>query len=292
MKIQLVQFHPEINEEDQKAGKEANLVRILDHVDKGLAAGANLIAFGEQALVGYDLAGKVKYADLAEPIPGPVTEQIQAKLKGKNCMVLLGMPENDLGEIYNSTPLIGPDGVIGTARKLYLANFQSILTGATYQEGVWFKPGQRITICDTPFGRIGIEICLDAYHPEITYAHAVAGCWLILQPSATPFIVVGAAHPSPLQLGRGFECIACMAYVNIVGDQVGQPYNGGSCMIMGPAGAKAVASVGKEAKEETIEFEVEPNDIYNGRARFPMLRDARPDLMKQLWEITEKARSG
>ena len=117
MKLHLVQIHPEIN------NKEANLAKILDYVDRGLAAGANLIAFGECALVGYELGGKVKYNDLAEPIPGPATEKVAARLKGKHCLVLFGMAENERGDIYNAAPLIGPDGVIGVARKLHLANF-------------------------------------------------------------------------------------------------------------------------------------------------------------------------
>lgn len=286
MKLQLVQFHPEPND------KDGNLDRILGYVDEGLAAGANLIAFGEQALVGYVLDGRVRYSELAEPIPGPVTDRVAAKLKGKNCLVLFGMPENDLGDIYNSAPLIGPDGIIGVAQKLYLANFESILTGMTYAEGVYFKPGKRISYWDTPFGRIGVQVCLDLYHPEITYAHAVAGCWLILQPSATPLITTEAPFPTPLFLGRGFECNACMAYVNIVGDQLGQAYHGGTHVIMGPAGCKKILPYGKDAKEEVLEYEVDPSEVYESRARFPMIRDARPDLMKQLWEITTQARYG
>ncbi|MFC2032211.1 carbon-nitrogen hydrolase family protein [Chloroflexota bacterium] len=282
MKIHLVQFHPEIND---KAG---NLARILDYVDKGLAVGANLIAFGEQALVGYDLKSNVKYAELAEPIPGPVTNKLAAKLKGKDCLVLLGMPEYDLGDIYNVATLIGPDGIIGTARKLYLANFESTATpGVVYAESVWFKPGQHIAIFDTQFGRIGVHVCWDTFHPDVSYAQAVAGCWLILQPSATTLIVKGP-QVHPVRLCRGFECNACMAYINIVGDQAGQLFNGGSSIIMGPQGCKQILSYGEEAKEEVLEYEVDPNEIYASRSRFPMLRDARPDLMKQLWEITEQ----
>ena len=286
MKLQLVQFRPEPND------KDGNLGRILRYIDEGLAVGANLIAFGEQALVGYDLNGKIRYGELAEPIPGPVTDKVAAKIRGKNCMVLFGMPESDRGDIYNSAPLIGPEGVIGVAQKLYLANFMSILTGVTYTEGVHFKPGKRISYWDTSFGRIGVEVCLDAYHPEISYAHAIAGCWLILQPSATPLMSAEAPIPSPISLARGFECISCVAYVNITGDQLGQPYQGGTHIILGPAGCKKILSYGKDAHEEVLQYEVDPGEVYKMRARFPMIRDARPDLMKQLWEITTQARYG
>jgi predicted amidohydrolase len=166
-------------------------------------------------------------------------------------------------------------------------------TGITYWEGVHFKPGKRISYFDTPFGRIGIVVCLDIFHPEIAHAQAIAGCWLILQPSATPLVLnPNAPMPPPLNLGRGFENSACFAYINIVGDQLGISYNGGTSVIQGVAGCQILASHGKEAKEEVIEYEIDPADIYAARARFPMLRDVRPDLMKQLWEISNRARYG
>jgi predicted amidohydrolase len=87
MKLYLVQFHPEPGE------KEKNLTRILEYIDKGLGAGANLICFGETALTGYELTGKLDYKELAEPIPGPATDKVAAKIKGKNCLVCFGMQE-------------------------------------------------------------------------------------------------------------------------------------------------------------------------------------------------------
>jgi len=286
MKLHLVQVHPEIN------NKEANLAKILDYVDRGLAAGADLIAFGECALAGYEVSGQVKYSDLAEPIPGPATQKVAARLKGRHCLVLFGMAENERGDIYNAAPLIGPDGVIGVARKLYLANFESPRTGAISAEGVYFKRGKRITILDTEFGRIGVGVCADASHPEISYAQAIAGCWLLLVPTANPFVITGAPEEYPVALGRAYECNACICYINLVGEQAGHLYHGGTCVIVGPQGVKARASVGKEAREEVLEYEIDPGEIYASRALFPILRDVRPDLMKQLWEISERAQSG
>lgn len=286
MKLHLVQIQPELN------NKEANLQKILDYVDNGIETGADLIAFGELALVGCDSSGVVRYNEVAEPIPGPSTEKILAKLKGTHCMVLFGMAENERGDIYNAAPLIGSNGVIGVARKLYLANFESPLFGITLAEGIHFKPGKWISILDTKLGRIGIEICYDGLHPEISYAQAIAGCWLILIPSATPLIIARPPGPSPIALARAYECNACICLVNIVGEQAGQSYNGGTCVILERQGMTAQASIGKGAVEEVLEYEIDPSDIYAARMRYPLLRDARPDLMKQLWEITDEARSG
>ena len=203
MKLYLVQITPELG------NPQANLVKILDWVDRGLSAGADLIAFGECAREGYEVTGKVDYAALAEPIPGPATEAVARRLQGKRTLVCFGMAERDArGDIYNAAPLIGADGIIGVARKLYLVHLKAPTSGKLHAEDLFFKPGQRIAILDTEFGRIGIQICLDNRHPEIAQAQAVAGCWLKLRPAAVPDRS-RKGGTSALDLARGIENQMC-----------------------------------------------------------------------------------
>jgi len=285
VKLYLVQMHPELN------NKAANLKKVMEWTDRGLAAGANLIVFGECALTGYDTTGKVNYEALAETIPGPVTEQISAKLKGKHCLVIVGMAERSRGDIYNAAALVGPDGAIGSARKLYLVHLLAKTSGKLHDEAAFFKAGERIGIFDTEFGRIGVLICLDNRHPEIAYAQAIAGCWLKVRPSAGPWRP-NQPEISHLDLGRGIETQMADAYVNIVGDQSGTWYRGGTCVIVGSEGIKKTASFGREAKEEALEYEITPEDVYKARGQWRNVRDVRPDLLKQLWRIAEQYQHG
>ena len=281
MKLFLAQINPELN------NKAANLRKVLEWTDRGLAAGANLIAFGECALNGYDTTGKVDYAAMAEIIPGPATEQIAARVKGKPCLVIVGMAERSGPDIYNSAVIIGRDGVIGTARKLYLVYLQAKTSGKLHDEARFFKAGEQISYFDTEFGRIGVLICLDNRHPEIAYAQAIAGCWLKVRPSAGP-LRKNQPDISPLDLGRGIETQMADAYVNIVGDQGGTWYRGGSSVIVGAEGVKRMASFGKKAREEALEYDVSPEDVDKARGQWRNIRDVRPDLMKQLWETATK----
>lgn len=285
MKLFLVQMHPELND------KVANLEKILGWIDRGLAAGANLIAFGECVLTGYDTTGKVDYESLAETIPGPATEQITARIKGKRCLVIVGMAERSRGDVYNAAAVVGPDGVIGSARKLYLVHLLAKTSGKLHDEAAFFKAGERIGIFDTEFGRIGVLICLDNRHPEVSYTQAIAGCWLKVRPSAGPW---RPNQPviSPLDLGRGIETQMADAYVNIVGDQAGTWYRGGTCVIVGAKGVKKMASHGKAAIEEALEYEITPEDVYKARGQWHNIRDVRPDLLKQLWKTAERYRYG
>ena len=285
MKMHLVQIHPELND------KASNLDKMLGFVEQGMAAGANLVAFGECALTGYELSGKVDYEGLAEPIPGPTTEAIAKRLKGKHALVLLGMAERVRGDVYNAAPLIGPEGVIGVARKLYLVNFRAKSSGRVYDESLFFKPGERIAIFDTEFGRLGVQICLDNRHSEIAYAQAIAGCWLKLRPAAIPFRLNQPAVNS-LDLARGIENQTCDCTINLVGEQGTSWYRGGTYVILGARGVQKQASVGKEAVEEALEYEVTEESVYTARGGWHNISEVRPELIKQLWEIATGYQSG
>jgi N-carbamoylputrescine amidase len=284
MKLYLVQMHPEPGDTG------ANLAKIIDWVDRGLAAGADLIVFGECAREGYDLSGKLDYDALAETIPGPATEEIRRHLLGRKTLVCCGMAERVRDDVYNAAPLIGADGVIGVARKLYLVHLHTD-SGKLVAEDLFFKPGQRIRYFDTDFGRIGVQICLDNLHPEISYAQAIAGCWLRLRPSAGPNRP-GRPPLMPVDLVRAQENQTCDAYVNLVGDQGGVWYRGGSSVILGGKGVQIQASVGPDAVEEALEYEVTPADVHRARGGFNYVRDVRPELLRQAWEIAREYQYG
>lgn len=281
MKLHLVQMHPEPGD------NAANLARIEYYVARGLEAGADLIAFGECALNGYDLRGGIDYPSLVETIPGPATGAVIARLQGSRTLVLFGMAERDGYVIYNSAPLLGADGVIGVARKLYPMLLKSTGAGRSYDEKKVFRPGQRIAIFDTDFGRIGVQICMDNVHPEISYAQAIAGCWLRLRPAAGPYRP-GQPDVSTLDLARAVENQTCDCYINIAGDQGGIYYRGGTSVILGGKGLQRQLSVGGDAREEVLEYEVSPDDVADARGGWRHIEEVRPDLLRQLWEIARE----
>ncbi len=283
MKLQLVQMHPELGD------TTANMEKILDYVTRGVAAGADLIAFGECAREGYEISGKVDYAALAESIPGPATAEIARRLKGSRSLVLCGMAERAADDVYNAAPLISADGIIGVTRKLYLVHL--IAGGRQIAEDLFFRPGQRISYFDTNFGRIGVQICLDNLYPEISRAQAIAGCWLRLRPAAGPNRP-GRPPLLPVDLVRAQENQTCDAYVNLVGDQGGVWYCGGSSVILGGKGMQVQASVGEEAAEEVLEYEVTPEDVWRARGGFHYVSAVRPDLLHQAWQIAREYRHG
>ena len=78
------------------------------------------------------------------------------------------------GRLFNSAVLIGPQGVIGTYRKLHL----------TTDDRGWAMPGDGgLPTFDTPLGRIGLLIGYDALFPEAARSLAIDGADIIAFPS-------------------------------------------------------------------------------------------------------------
>lgn len=84
--------------------------------------------------------------------------------------------------VHNTSYLFGPDGlVIGKQDKVELIELEA-------EAALNLNPGRLddMQVFDTPIGRIGIAICLDAFIPEVIDSLAAQGAQILVQPSANP----------------------------------------------------------------------------------------------------------
>ncbi len=84
--------------------------------------------------------------------------------------------------VHNSSYLFGPDGlVIGRQDKVDLIELET-------EAALSLTPGSvtDLQVFDTPLGRIGIAICLDAFSDEIAGHLLGQGAQILVQPSANP----------------------------------------------------------------------------------------------------------
>jgi len=117
---------------------------------------ADLVVLGETLT--YVGLGK-KYADVAEPIPGPSTEYFGKLAKEHNLYLVPGLLERDGHLVYNVAVLIGPDGkVIGKYRK-------TCLPRGEVEGGI--APGSEYPVFPTRFGKVGLMVCYDGFFPEV-----------------------------------------------------------------------------------------------------------------------------
>lgn len=168
--------------------KQENLNRFKEIIDHCAGAGVDLLVLPEVALQGYADFGyrffdpefaeqRRNYMREAEPIPGPSTEIIRQAVERHGMFVQLGMAESvlDGNIIYNSTALIGPEGVVGVFRKVH-----------AYPDYPWFNWGESVPVFTTPHGKVGSLICYDIYFPELSRTYALRGADVLLMSTAWP----------------------------------------------------------------------------------------------------------
>lgn len=209
--------------------KESNLARIKGFIRSAAKAGADLIVFPEMALNGYDDEDSVEKKDKmqireAELVPGESSMDIAGVTKKYGVYAVFGMAERS-GEnsdvVYNSAVVCGPDGIIGTYRKIHPA----------LAEQRWCERGDEPFSFDTPWGPIGVGICYDSYnfHELIRY-YAASGCRLYLNPTA---IGPSGRHDwRDYYLAGLKQCVnSCEIFVassNLVGNNMVDEEEGGS----------------------------------------------------------------
>ena len=173
--------------------KQENLAKYLDFIDEAADNGADLIVFPEQSLQGYltnVVAMDVSLTDRnefdyqyenAEIVPdGPSTLRITEKAQERGIHVVIGMTEKDTEtdyKLYNSAVLVGPDGYIGTYRKVH----------QPMDELHSYYGGDSFPVFQTSLGRIGLLICYDKWFPETTRELVLGGAEILVMPTATAF---------------------------------------------------------------------------------------------------------
>ncbi len=209
-----IQFEPTL------FAKEANIACLLAMTEEAARAGARLIVHPEMATTSYCWASRTEVAPYVEPIPGPTTERFGELARRYDCYIVAGLAEvvPATGIFYNSAALIGPGGVVGVYRK----------THPYIAEPKWAKDGDLgLPVFETPLGRIGIAICMDAIFPETTRIPALRGADVICFPTNW----LGGKCPSATWIARAFENGVYFVAANRYGLERGIQFSGGSCIV-------------------------------------------------------------
>lgn len=168
--------------------KAHNLKRFLEVIEEAAEHKADVLVLPEVGLQGYaDFAfglgskecaeQKQYYFRESEPISGPSTEAIIAAARKHDMYVQFGLAERALhgNVVFNSTALVGPEGLVGVFRKIH-----------NQFEFPYFSPGEEIEVFKTRFGTVGSIICYDLCFPELLRALTLKGADLILMSTAWP----------------------------------------------------------------------------------------------------------
>lgn len=270
VKIALAQMTPTLED------KEKNLQKMDKIITEAANQEAQLVIFPELILTGYSC--RDQYYSLAESIPGNSVKRIERNANKNNIHIIFGMVE-EAGEglLYNTSVMVGPKGYIGKYRKKYLP------THLVFEEKKYFRQGYETQILETEIGKIGLMICYDIYFPEIARQLTLMGSQLIVCISASPATRKG--YFETFISSRAMENTVFLAYVNLVGIEDGLIFWGGS-RIVGPDGA--IITKAKYDEEDLAIAKIDYSDIKASRIAAPVLRDLRPEIYDELYQLSKK----
>lgn len=130
----------------------------------------DLLVLPELFNVGYLFESMEQLSALAECVlDGETTQALMQLAHGKKCSIVGGIAEKDHSQIFNTAILVKPDGGVNRYRKIHLSRYEKQL----------FKPGNEIGLFELNEIKIGVQICFDAWFPEVSRQQMLQGADLL-----------------------------------------------------------------------------------------------------------------
>jgi predicted amidohydrolase len=243
---------------------EVTLARARALAAEAHQAGADFLLLPELWLHGYDLE---RAAEWATPL-GEGGFATMAALAREFGLYLAGsLLEQQADSTFNTAVLYGPDGsLLGAYRKVHLFRLM--------QEPQYLAPGDRATLCPTPWGPVGLAICYDLRFPELFRTMALAGAVLFLIPAQWPIRRIEAW--SLLARARAVENELFVATCNRVGSDGSAVFPGRSAVV-DPWGRVLVEG---DDQEGLLMAHADLREMRKARRYLTVFKDRRPEAYR------------
>lgn len=280
LKLALAQINTKLGEVN------ANLDKHLEYIRQAREAKADLLIFPELSLTGYILQDMVSTVVSRPQSDDPAFSVLLAESKDIDLVVGF-VHEDRRHRFYIASAYLSGGEVLHVHHKLYLPTY------GLFDEGRFFAAGDTVRAFDTRFGRFGMLVCEDFWHASPPYLLWLDGAELLIFISASPSR--GLTNEPKLESAWWVEHInqayaslfTCfVASTNRVGYEDGINFWGGAT-VHDPNGDKLAE--GPHFKESLTYCNVDLNQLHRTRARLPLLRDERPDVVqREISRILEK----
>jgi predicted amidohydrolase len=255
-----------------------NLRRTSAALEQARGQGADLVVFPELNLTGYSIGRldeDVSLDDVAPLLDGD-----------EQTAVVVGFAEAGRLHTYNSAAYLQGGDVRHVHRKL------SLPTYGVFEERKHFSPGQAMRAFDTPFGRMAILLCYDAWQPMLPFLAVQDGARLLIVPanSSREGFPGAAGLPEEWRTINHFYARMLESYVvfvNRVGREGELTFWGGS-QVVDPYGATVHEAPLDEESVTTVELDLDV--VRRRRHEMPLVKEARLALLAR--EIERLAAEG
>jgi NAD+ synthase len=220
-KLMLAQLNPTVG------AIATNIARAKQAWDSAKAAGADMVALTEMFVTGYqtqDLILKPAFVTAAiAAVEGLALDCADGPALG------IGGPVRQGGKLYNGYYVLEGGRVHARVLKHHLPN------DAVFDEKRVFASADVHGPYVVKGVRIGTPICEDAWHPDVAETLAETGAEILLIPNGSPYHRGKPNLRLNLMVSRVIETGLPLVYLNMVGGQDDQVFDGSS-MVLNPGG--------------------------------------------------------
>ena len=225
-RITLAQLNPTVGD------LRGNAAKARAAWEEGKATGADLVALPEMFITGYqaqDLIVKPAFVAAAK-----AEIEALAKACADGPALCIGGPSvgEDL-KLHNSYFTLNDGKIAAVVHKYFLPNFN------VFDEVRYFSRDMMQGPVAVNGVRVGMPICEDAWYPDVIEAHEESGAEFILVPNGSPYFRNKFETRLNHMVSRVVESRLPIVYLNMVGGQDDQVFDGGS-FVLNPGGTPAV----------------------------------------------------
>ena len=206
---------------------KGNADKVMKAWEKARDEQSNIIAFPELFITGYNPQDLI----LKPAFQKASTETIQkiAEACSQGPAIAVGGPFCDEKNLYNAYYILSGGKIQAVIKKHHLPNEE------VFDEVRLFSSGN----VDGPFQvdqmRIGSPICEDAWHTDIVETLTETGAQTLLVPNGSPYYRSKTEIRQNVMVSRVVESGLPLVYLNLVGGQDDQVFDGGS-FVLNPGG--------------------------------------------------------
>ena len=217
LKICLAQLNPTLGD------LEYNTEKALAVVFKAKKRNVDLVVFPEMFISGYQLQDLVLKEKFLSDVKLCLKEMCEKVSEGP--AVLIGAPEIENGKIYNSYFCMDHGSISVAARKYHLPNTDIFDERRYFNKDSLAKPIKVLGI------NVGTPICEDIWYPDVIEYMVNEGARIIISPNGSPYSRGKVQLRHKLAALRAKENKIPLIYLNLVGGQDDQVFDGGSFVV-------------------------------------------------------------
>lgn len=198
-----------------------NVAKAVKAWEDAKAKNADLLVLPEMFIGGYQLFDLVKKPAFHRTCVAAV-EDLAAQTAEGGPQILIGSPLFEDGDLFNAVFLLENGGIKTVFRKHELPNY-----GVFDEKRLFTSAPPRGPISINGV-RIGVPICEDAWFPDVSETFEESGAEILIVPNGSPYARDKYDRRMQAMVARVVETGLPLLYLNLVGGQDDQVFDGGS----------------------------------------------------------------